>query len=183
MSSLQGHLLIASPRLLDPNFRRTVVLLVQHTEQGALGLILNRPTSVPIRQAWQQVSQLPCQVEEVLRLGGPVEGPLMALHTRPNLSESEVLPGVYFAVEPKHLTPLVTEPSGPARFYVGYAGWGAGQLESELSEGSWLTPEATPAHVFDNGEDLWERVTREIAATTVYSSLNIKHVPTDPSLN
>jgi len=81
MKSLQGHLLIASPTLLDPNFRKSVVLLVQHNEEGAMGLVLNRPTETKLCEAWTQVAETDCASDASLNLGGPCEGPLMALHT------------------------------------------------------------------------------------------------------
>src|SRR5205814_2997514 len=81
MKSLQGQLLIASPKLFDPNFFRSVVLLVQHTENGALGLILNHPLEMTIANAWEQVSEMPCEATGVLHQGGPCDGPLMVLHT------------------------------------------------------------------------------------------------------
>src|SRR5688572_22739803 len=95
VNSLQGQVLVASPDLLDPNFLRAVVLIVQHNEQGALGLILNRRTHAKLKQVWEQVSPQPCESEEYVHAGGPVEGPLMALHTNAELGESEVVPGLY----------------------------------------------------------------------------------------
>lgn len=181
--SLQSQLLIAAPALRDPNFRQTVILLLQHRDDGAFGLVLNRPSSTPLERVWTQVSDAPCQRADPLMVGGPVEGPLMALHTLAGLSEIEVLPGLHFCAEPDKLRQLVAEHDGPARFFVGYAGWGAGQLESELKEGAWLTTGAATAHVFDADDQLWVRVNREIAGSTVIRTLGIKHVPPDPSLN
>lgn len=183
MKSLQGQLLIAAPRLVDSNFRRAVVLMIQHSDSGALGLILNRPTGTPLAQVWDQVSQSPCETEEKLHLGGPVQGPLMALHDREDLGEVEVAPGLHFCTEPAKLESLVTAGGQTARFFVGYSGWGAGQLEHELSESSWISFPAAAAHVFDDVDDLWQRVTREITTSAVLSPLKLKHIPPDPSLN
>ena len=99
--SLRGHLLIASPKLVDPNFHRTVVLMIQHTDDGALGLVLNRSTGKLLQNIWSEISEKPCDGELVLHLGGPVPGPLMALHTAEWLSDSEVLPGVFFHRGPR----------------------------------------------------------------------------------
>jgi putative transcriptional regulator len=183
MTSLQGHLLIASPRLKDPNFRHTVVLLIQHNEEGALGVILNRPLSATIKEVWDKVSDEPCASEEPLRFGGPCEGPLMALHTRQTLAETEVIPGVFLGVEPEKLARLVAKAKAKVRFFAGYAGWAAGQLESELSQGSWFTVPAGPEHVFYKEADLWKKLTRSMASSTLFEALKIKHVPDDPSLN
>src|SRR5208282_6015778 len=92
MEVLQGRLLIASPRLVDPNFFRSIVLLVQHSEDGALGLILNRQLKISVRSAWAQISQSVCQADGFLYQGGPCDGPLMVLHTIEEFSQHQVLP-------------------------------------------------------------------------------------------
>src|SRR5262249_53668892 len=83
VNTLQGQFLIASHELRDPNFFHTIVLIVRHGEEGALGLVLNRPTKAQIKQVWEQVSDTPCETEERLYMGGPVEGLLMSIHTQP----------------------------------------------------------------------------------------------------
>lgn len=183
MESLQGHLLVASDELIDPNFLRTVVLMVQHNEEGALGVILNRPSNTAINKVWAKVSETPCQSEQLLRHGGPCDGPLMAIHADQFLHEVELLPGVYFSTGPESLQRLVMRTDDPVRFFVGCAGWGAGQLEGELATGSWRTTPATPEHIFDVEGDLWEKVTGEIIGSKIISALNIRHVPDDPSMN
>jgi putative transcriptional regulator len=183
MKSLQAHLLVAAPELLDPNFVRTVVLLVEHSDQGAFGLVLNRLTTMPLEQAWQQVKDSPCAAEAVLRLGGPCEGPLMVLHNRPQWHDKEVLPGLFFSVSPENIEPLVTENNGPALFFAGYAGWGPGQLESELEAGGWLTAPTTAEEVLSGDETLWERTVRRLNDARLVDQLGIKHVPVDPRVN
>jgi putative transcriptional regulator len=183
MDSLQGHLLLAAPRLLDPNFRRTVVLLIQHSDEGALGLVLNRPTKARINEVWSQVSEEPCVSDAVLHLGGPVEGPLMALHHCEELSDAQIGSGIYFTPEPAKIQQLVGNDELAARLFVGYAGWGAGQLENELREGSWFTCPATAQYVFEHFDDLWEAVFKHLGKNSALSALNIRHVPADPRLN
>jgi putative transcriptional regulator len=183
MKSLQGQLLIASPRLRDPNFRHSVVLMIQHNDDGALGVILNRPLSATIQEIWSKVSDKPCASQEPLRFGGPCEGPLMAIHTRQTLSESEIIPGVFLGVEPAKLARLVAKAGNKVRFFAGYAGWAAGQLEHEMDEGSWLTVPAQEQHIFYDVADLWKQLTSDIGASTLFSALKIKHVPDDPSVN
>ena len=109
MDSLEGRLLLASEHLLDPNFAKSVVLLVEHNQQGALGVILNRPTSKTVRELWHDVSQTPCQSELPVCLGGPVSGPLMAVHTVATLAEIEIVAGVYFSARKQHLDALVNQ--------------------------------------------------------------------------
>ena len=184
MSNLQGQLLIAAPQLLDPNFLRTVVLMVQHSSEGALGLVLNRPTNATIKQAWEQVRDTGCLRDDLLRWGGPCQGPLTALHVTSELSDIEVLStSLFFCGEPDKLTTLVDEPTYQARFFVGYAGWGPGQLESEMEQGGWLTTPAKAEHVFSEDADLWQHVLKQVAQGQLLSAIKVKHVPPDPSLN
>ena len=137
MKSLTGHLLIAPPQEPDPDFVRTVILLVQHSEEQAFGVVLNRPTATTVRQAWQGKS--PCQCDEVVYSGGPVSGPLLALHTDPSLGEIEVLPGVYYSVQKRHLEQLVGYPRHPLKVFHSHVGWGPEQLERFLEDGPWRT--------------------------------------------
>lgn len=184
MSNLQGHLLVAAPELRDPNFHRAVVLMVRHNdEDGALGVILNRPSRTPVREVWKEVSESPCQSDACLYLGGPVAGPLMAVHGQMDLSEIEVVPGVHFCAELESLQRLLSLDEEPLRLFVGYAGWSPGQLEAEMEQGSWRATPANSEQVFDNGDMLWERVLRQIAGQAMVELLGIKHVPHDPMMN
>jgi putative transcriptional regulator len=184
MKSLQAHLLIASPQLLDPNFAQTVILVVQHDANGALGVVLNRPMDTTIAQAWKQVSQKPCFREDPLYFGGPCQGVLIAVHTFESASDVEVLPGLYFTTDAQKLEWLVEQTDGSARFFVGYSGWGDGQLEHELDEASWQTLPARIQHVFDQSSDQqWENVRKDVARATLFAGMNPKIIPIDPSLN
>jgi putative transcriptional regulator len=183
MNSLQGQLLVASTSLLDPNFRRAVVLIVRHNEEGAVGLILNRRTTATIKEVWDKVSQSPCQRADNVYLGGPCQGPLMAVHARTAPDEIEVLSGVYFTSESDELERLVLEPDLKAKFFFGYAGWGHGQLEAELNQGAWLTLPATVEHVFGDQQGAWEKLLKQGTGRSLAAMLKIKNVPADPSLN
>ncbi len=183
-SSLQGCLLVATPDLRDPNFHHSVVLMVRHTaDEGALGVILNRPSSTSVREVWKEVSQAPCESDTRLHLGGPVAGPLMALHGQPFESEIEVLPGLHFCADLESLQKLLSLNEQPLKLFVGYAGWSPGQLEAELEQGSWRVGPATLEQVFDNSDSLWEQSLRQIAGAQMVELLGIKHVPPDPMMN
>ena len=183
MESFEGHLLLASSRLLDPNFLKTVILLIQHGDQGALGLVVNRPTSKMVKELWREVGPVRCQSEQPVHLGGPVSGPLMAVHTSASLGEVEILPGVFFAAKKKNLDELVRQEDHPFKVFIGHAGWGPGQLESELKQGAWLTTPAAAEYIFHHGTDLWEEVSKRVGKSMLQSMLKIKHVPEDPSTN
>jgi putative transcriptional regulator len=180
---LPGHLLVASEKLRDPNFFHSVVLLVRHNEEGAFGLALNRATGTAVGEVWNQISTSPCASREPLRIGGPIQGPLMALHRNADLVDIEAPSGVYFTAEKEKLEQLVVEPEESAKFFIGYAGWGAGQLESELAAGAWGTIAATPERVFRDLDDFWEAMTKEISNSSLLAALGIKHQPPDPRMN
>jgi len=182
MPSLKGQLLIAAPQLSDPNFSRTVVLMIEHTDDGAFGVVLNRPSDTTVQDVWAQVGQDPTDSQELIHVGGPVTGPLRALHDAPLLSEAEVLPGIHLSTQRDTLDQLVRGPAA-FRLYSGYAGWGGGQLESELTAGGWITRHASGDYIFYHEDDLWERVTKEITDEVLRPILKATHVPVDPSCN
>jgi putative transcriptional regulator len=183
--SLQGQLLIASSNLSDPNFARTVVLVAAHSESGALGLILNRELETPLRKVWEMVSTIPCLREDNVRHGGPVGGSLMAVHDQPPLANLVVTEELYVATELNPMELLVTSTEGRARFYVGHAGWGPGQLESEMEEGSWLLLPASSGHVFDDQDalTLWRTTMTEVGRRQVRALFSLKHIPENPRVN
>jgi putative transcriptional regulator len=183
MNSLEAHLLVASRYLLDGNFVRTVVLLVQHSDQGALGIVVNRPTCKTVKELWKEVGEAPCKSTRPVFLGGPVAGPIMAVHADHSLAEVEILPGVFFAAKKPHLDQLVLHPEGAQKIFVGHAGWGPGQLENELQQGAWLTLPATAEYIFEENSQLWEQLSKRIGEAVLQAALKIKHVPQDPSWN
>ncbi len=181
MSSLQGQFLIAGPDLLDPNFHRTVVLIIEHNEQGALGLIVNRPTSVNIASVWEQASVLPCPISQPVYQGGPCEGPLMVLHDQPQASQIDIGHNICFTTHREDVESLVTTAHGTIKFFYGHSGWTAGQLEAELQQGSWLTTSVTSHAVFNTPNDLWERLTRRTEPRII--TIDPALLPDDPSVN
>lgn len=185
MTSLQAHLLIATPELAEP-FTRSVVLLVRHNEEGALGLILNRRTGAQLQENWSKLSDTTCRREAPIFLGGPCEGPLAALHTQEFLLDMEVMPGLYFSAGKEKLETLASQEadaSGDVKFFAGYSGWAAGQLENEIARGSWSVMPAKPEHVFWHEDELWKRSTRFVADAAWRNALGIKHTPPDLRVN
>jgi putative transcriptional regulator len=183
MTSLAGKLLVASPDLRDPNFARSVVLMLQHAEAGAIGLVLNRRSGTPLSAIWDQVTDVPCTLDLPVMTGGPVEGPLVILHGDAELNEREIMPGVYFSAHKDLITELLAQGELPMRVFAGYSGWGEGQLEAEMQEGSWSTTAATQELIFGDEETLWQQATKRIADDILIHGLGIKHVPDSPELN
>ncbi|MGD0768979.1 MAG: YqgE/AlgH family protein [Tepidisphaeraceae bacterium] len=180
MSTTQGKLLLASPRLADPNFARSVVLMIQHNDQGALGLILNRPLQVSVRQACEQSLGQPCNVEGMLHQGGPCEGPLMVLHGCELAKDADVLPGVFFTTEKSKIESILKQQDAAARYFVGFAGWSPGQLEAELEIDSWIVADPIPSHVFADKPNLWHTLMRQ---KTLGQWMDPSKIPDDPTTN
>ncbi len=181
--SLDGHFLVASPHLSDPNFFRSVVLLIQHNSQGAFGVILNRPTGKTVSDVWEEISDEPCECSARIHHGGPVDGPLTAIHASVRCSENEILPGVHFAAAGENIAELVAQTSDTFRIFAGYAGWGSGQLESELAAGGWLKMAADKELVFSDQDRMWKRVVERIGLEILEPSLKTRHFPIDPGAN
>ncbi|AKH82658.1 hypothetical protein AA958_10945 [Streptomyces sp. CNQ-509] len=190
VSSLTGRLLVATPALTDPNFTRTVVLLLDHDDEGSLGVVLNRPTPVGVGDVLRDWADLAGDPGVVFQ-GGPVsldsalglavvpgdkggvpggEGPLgwRRVHGAIGLVDLDAPPE------------LLAAELGTLRIFAGYAGWGPGQLEEELDDGAWYVVESEPGDVSSPApEGLWRAVLRrqrsELAMVATY--------PDDPSLN
>lgn len=183
MTSLTGKLLVASSDLEDANFKQAVVLVIDHDDQGAFGLVLNRPSTVMLKSAWEQWTHEPCAIDSPLLVGGPVQGPLSALHSDPTRSEREVVSGVFITRDRDLLVALVAAETRPLRVFVGYSGWGPGQLENELDTGSWSITPATSGVVFGDDSTVWLRMTRHIADERLRGWLGVRHATPRPEDN
>ncbi len=163
VQALAPGFLIATPQLQDPNFEKAVVLMIQHSDEGSMGLIINKPSPLSFRELGesQGLTVAPTRAEDVIFLGGPVEQQRgFLLHDAASVEEKlELLPGLFLSVTPEALEPLLTDATASLRFLLGYAGWGAGQLERELAEGAWLFCEASRGPVLDVApHDAWAAV-------------------------
>jgi putative transcriptional regulator len=169
--------------MLDLNFAQMVLLMVQHDEQGAMGLILNRELDASVELVWKEISDGPCPSEAKLYRGGPVAGLVSALHGDEDLSQLPIAPGLHFTAAEDHIRALLERDASPLRLFVGYAGWSAGQLESELAEEAWLTIPAKPEDVFSTPEDVWARMVKIIPRANAYPGVPRDIIPIDPSAN
>lgn len=178
----KGTLLIANVALQDPNFKRTVVLLCEHNEQGTFGLVLNRPLDLYLPDVLEEFDEW----EAPLWLGGPVQtNTLHVLHTIGERIEGsiEVADGVFWGgdyEEIRELIRLKVLDKTNLKFFLGYSGWGAGQLEDEMQSGSWYLAKASQQVVFSEPHDkMWRRVLRAKGGDYAY----IANIPEDPRLN
>ena len=180
VDSLRGHLLIAGFSLLDPNFRRTVVLLGHHDEEGAVGVVLNRESEFEVAAAVPPLAALVGPGERLF-FGGPVSAQsavVLADFEHPENAEVVAFDSVGFL--PEETDSDAIGGLRRARVFAGYAGWGAGQLETELEEGSWLTEAAMATDVFTGDpEGLWSTVIRRKGPAFRLMST----MPFDPDLN
>ncbi len=169
----QGCLLVADPTMSDPNFRRTVVFILHHGDEGTLGVVLNRPSAVPVDQVAPDWAAFVADPAEAF-IGGPVEQdtPLCLATLRNGESPSSV-PGTIAVSGPVALVVLDSDPDELVskvhgmRVFLGYAGWDAGQLEGELEREDWIVVPALPSDVFAEPDtDLWARVLRRQGVPT-----------------
>jgi putative transcriptional regulator len=176
--SLRGSLLIAAPQLLDPNFRRTVILIADHGDEGAMGVILNRPSGMSVSDAAPDLEPL-VGPDAPIFAGGPVQptsGIVLAEVTEadePIFDDVVLVPGLGELAD-------VVDGAGDIRVFAGYAGWGAGQLDDEIGRDDWILEPAQPSDVFSEApEALWGEVLERKGGQ--YKLL--ARMPDDPSQN
>lgn len=178
--SLSGSLLIAHPALQDPNFRRAVVLLSAHSnEEGALGVVLNRPLGQTLGELKAEFAISPL-ADVPLYIGGPVNQDQMIL-TAWKWKESEGEFQLFFGLTPEKAESLrLTEPGVDLRGYLGYSGWGEGQLEGEVGESAWVVaPIVAPAIQELTGDRLWRSILTHVSPELRF----LADLPDDPSVN
>jgi putative transcriptional regulator len=184
MESMTGQLLVSTPALKDPNFDRTVVLLVAHEPGGALGVVLNRATEVPVSEVlgnWGGLARDPA----VLFEGGPVQPESAICLARMRSGASGVsgfhrVTGLVGTVDLSADPDALKESIEGIRVFAGYSGWSSGQLEEEVSSGSWFVFDGLPGDAFvPRPDDLWPMVLRRQGG--IMSA--VAHFPPDPTLN
>lgn len=183
MSSFEGQALVASPFLQDPNFLRSVVFIVRHNAEGAYGLVLNRPTPVTIGDLLEHVLERPFDNEAPIYCGGPVEGPLVVLHDREELSDLTCGLGCFLATEQKNLMEVCEHPSGNYRVFDGYSGWGPQQLDEEFKRGGWLQWKLTKNELFLDYEQIWQHALNRIGRDILSHGIGLSNMPDDPAVN
>jgi putative transcriptional regulator len=181
MASLKGKLLIASPALVDPNFARTVVLIAEHTPDGTMGLVLNRPSGDAVAESVEELDGF-VAVGDPVYVGGPVQMEavmVLAEFEEPSRAAALVLADVGFLPADADLMELSGR-TRRAKVFAGHAGWGPGQLDEELEQGSWIVLDADVDELFsDSPEELWSAALRRKGGA--YALLS--RMPEDPSLN
>lgn len=178
----KGKILLSEPLLPDPFFKRSVVLLVEHDEEGSLGFVLNKTVSVGVNELLEDFPEIDAEVY----WGGPVNrNHLFYMHTKGDLlkGSKEILPGLYWGgdfEELKQLIEMNRMSTKDVRFFAGYSGWGKGQLIKELNEKSWIIAKATvPSLMLKQDKTLWKAFMTKLGKKFEIMS----NFPEDPALN
>ncbi len=209
--SLAGNLLVASSITEDPVVNRSVCLLVHDDAESAIGVMINRPMQPSPQQllamfneppespanriaaeseelaleerSGDEAGESPGPREEMLHFGGPLSGPIVAIHTSSEHAEAETGPGIYVAAQKQHLEHLVRHHPVPYRLIVGHLGWSHEQLRDEISQGYWHLLPASADLIFAAEGDLWPQLIRRATASTVAGWLQTPDVPGAGELN
>ena len=188
--SLRGHFLIASKKLRDRNFFKAVVLMLEHNDDGAMGVVINHPMDVSVSTALSKHFEM-SRAGKCLLAGGPVEeNALLILHNSTDYDQEHdpVVPGVFVGTSPDVFEKVVesslqNDDSGndfQFRIYAGYSGWGAGQLEQEMNHGDWFTLPASAEMVFGREPyDVWEEAMKQLHERKRF----FPHQPPNPEWN
>lgn len=177
-----GQLLIAEPLLSDANFTRSVILLCEHGDEGSVGFVLNQATDIKLGNI---LSQMPESGPSIYK-GGPVQpDTLHMMHRLPGQlgGDHEIVKGIYWGGSFDSLCDISAENTyseSDVRLFLGYSGWGPGQLEEEIREGTWLIANATDDILFNTShENIWKQAIALLGRKYAY----LAHIPTDPQLN
>lgn len=181
MDTLRGQLLIAGATLPDPNFARTVVLICEHNEEGALGLVLNRPGELHVGEAASELGPLAGE-DALIDIGGPVQPDallVLAEFDDPDLAGMHVTGSVGIMGDERTIEELL-DVTGRVRVFAGYAGWGPGQLDAELDRDDWFVAPAGDDEIFEtDADELWRRVLERKGGHYAL----VARMPVDPSVN
>lgn len=204
-----GKLLVASPHLDEENFRRSVILIATHNDQGAFGLVINRVTERRLRDViGDELGDKKVRDEDTIFSGGPVEGPIMAVHDLAGIGqpcgsdqnatkfEWNENPGEPFGelnlsfdpspfwitADDDHIRILATRRDGSVRFIVHYSGWGPKQLEYEFEQGGWIVGDSDPDIIFGDPDQAWEKAVRR-CGQDILSGIDPDLKFGDPNLN
>ena len=180
--SLLGKMLVATPALHENTFQKTVVLILQHNDKGTFGVVLNRPANDEMREAWENATgQNP--YEQCVVQGGPIGGPVFAIHQHESIGEVEMPGGLFVSADAQSLRQLTEQVDDRYRIVFGVASWQVGQLQSEIDDGVWYTVNAEPDEIFDDATWMWEKALRRYGEEVTCDVLGMDELPTNPSLN
>jgi len=185
---LTGTVLVAGPWVRDPNFAKSVCLIVEHTDKGAAGVFLNRPIVFDPKPLLNFLFEgEPSSVASIgtghFNFGGPQNGPILAIHNESALAEGGNDQGVYLSAQVETLRQLAQSSPEHLRWFIGHATWGKSQLEREIVAEDWLVLPAVPQIVFEQEETMWQRAVEWYGDSILSSLPGIGKLPVNPGCN
>lgn len=177
-----GAMLVASPALHNTPFQQAVVFVLQNNAEGTFGVVLNRPANEKIKYAWQKLIGTDSSERYIVH-GGPIGGPVFAIHQEKSLGEIEMPDGIFVSAGSDTFEQLVQNDNSRYRIVFGIAGWQNGQLTNELEKGLWFSLDASAEAVFDDVESMWEKSLRRYGRQLMRDVVGINEMPADPLAN
>lgn len=181
LSVKPGTVLVASPAQQGTLFERSVVYVIQTNEQGTFGVVLNRPAADEMRTAWEQLTGAATSANFVQ--GGPIGGPVFALHQQPALAELAIGDGVFVSLTSDKFEALSRQPEQDYRIVFGLVSWPADQLVQQVESGYWFAMPGDAEIVFEDPEWLWEKSLRRFGRQVIANVAGVRQLPEDPLLN
>jgi len=176
-----GSFLVATSKLKQSPFERSVIYMLQHGDQGSFGVVVNHLADAEARSAWQQITGVDFG-ERFIVQGGPISGPVFALHQNVSLAEMEMPGGLCVSADSKTLKQLANS-DDEYRIVFGVSGWRPGQLSDEIEAGAWYQIDAESNHVFDDASRMWENFLRHYGRGVISDVVGIDRFPENPWLN
>lgn len=182
-SWLTGNFLVASHELHGTPFERSVVLILQQNESGVFGVIVNRPANRALKISWAVASGATPEEAEHLWQGGPMGGPVFALHPFPKHAEFQVGSGLYISASQENIDLIVHSGDPRYRIFCGVAGWRTPQLAEELKQGLWFPLGGNPHWILDHPEVSWEQALLRYGDIVLSDILGGSRIPSNPECN
>jgi putative transcriptional regulator len=185
-NSLTGHIIVASPQLRDPLLAQSVCLIVEQSQHGIAGIVLNRPFLSNVQALW---GQLTADIEdagpapEFLHFGGPLPGPVVAIHDRADLADAGNEFGVFLAAESEKLKQLSTVGAEHYRLLIGHVGWKTAKLLQQIRRGDWYVLSAKSELVFSSDDEMWDKAIKTHGGDVVREFTGLKSLPKSALLN
>lgn len=183
--NLAGFLLVAAPSWQHEHYGQSVCLVVHHSPERAIGVVLNRHLPVPAGELWQKLAGDKPVRTAAINFGGPQAGPVVAVHDRRELAEFTSAEGVYFAAQIQNLKQLAASPTDEAqvKIIVGQADWGAGELDRQFADGNWFPLPVSSGLVFADDSEMWPRAMHRVGDLVVASMSGARVQPADVLTN
>lgn len=156
---------------------------MQDDEKGTFGVTINKTADDKVRQAWSKLTGGPVADEQSIVAGGPLQGPVFALHQDPTLCDVEMPGGLYVSAQVDKLQQLTNQFDNPYRIVIGIAGWKPGQVLNEVDSGYWYQMPLDVDTIFDDPEWMWDFCLQECGRRHIADIVGSDNIPFDPSLN